>query len=250
MQKKKGRLAAGEGHPYVPGLVSIIIPVHDRKKLVNCLRAIEAQTYPMIETVLVEFRGLPAEKRNVGFMASEGEYVYFLDEDEYISPTVVEECVRKAEQGYDIVAVPVTKSVPNEYVARCIAIIRESTYKTMFFRRRVLERIGMFDPEYRLCDDVEIRLRALSAGYKVSAIETGSLVHDERVTLSDTLRKTLISRRGFRKLRQAYGRETYRRVVRAGFHRRRIFRELLASPAHILGVALILVMRFIARRIP
>ncbi|MEM2909608.1 MAG: hypothetical protein QXO01_00860 [Nitrososphaerota archaeon] len=239
-----------EEHLYVPELVSIIIPVHDRNKLANCLGAIRAQTYPRIETILVEFRGLPAEKRNVGFVASEGEYVYFLDEDEYISSTVVEECVKKARQGYDIIAVPVTKSVPNEYLAKCIAIIRESTYKTMFFKREVLKKIGLFDPRYRLCDDIEIRLRALNAGYKVSAIETGSLAHDERVTVTDTLRKTLLSRKAFRMLRQAYGRETYQKLVRTQFHRKRILRELLANPVHILGVALIVVMRFIARRMP
>ncbi|MEM3885056.1 MAG: glycosyltransferase [Nitrososphaerota archaeon] len=250
MDIKNEYRAANKGYSYVPGLVSIIIPVHDRNKLVNCLKAIETQTYPKIEVILVEFKGLPAEKRNIGFVASEGEYVYFLDEDEYISPTVVEECVKKAKEGYDIIAVPVIKSVPNEYLARCIAIIRESTYKTMFFKREVLENIGLFDPRYRLCDDIEIRLRALNAGYKVSVIDTGSLIHDERVTVTDTLRKTLLSRKAFKMLRQIYGRETYQKLVRTQFHRRRILRELLTSPAHILGVVLIMVVRFIARRIP
>ncbi|MCS7136149.1 MAG: glycosyltransferase [Nitrososphaerota archaeon] len=250
MYAKNRYRATSEEYSYVPGLVSIIIPVRDKNKLAKCLKAIETQTYPKIEIILVEFKGLPAEKRNIGFIASEGEYVYFLDEDEYISPEVVEECVKKAKEGYEIIAVPVIKSVPNEYLARCIAIIRESTYKTMFFKREVLKKIGLFNPTYRLCDDIEIRLRALNAGYKVATIETGSLIHDESITMTDTLRKTLLSRKAFRMLKQTYGREIYQRLVRTQFHRRRIFRELLASPIHILGVALIMIVRFIARRIP
>lgn len=242
--------ATNEEYSYVPGLVSIVIPVRDRNKLANCLKAIETQSYSKIEVILVEFKGFPVEKRNVGFIASEGEYVYFLDEDEYMSPSVVEECVKKAKEGYDMITVPVIKSVPNEYLAKCIAIIRESTYKTMFFKREVLENIGLFDPKYVLCDDIEIRLRALNAGYKVATIETGSLTHDERVTVTDILRKTLLSRKAFKMLRQAYGREIYQKLVRAQFHRRRIVRELLVNPVYVLGVVLIMVARFIARRIP
>ncbi len=250
MHVKNTRQTADKECSYIPGLVSIIIPVHNRNKLANCLKAVETQTYPKIEIILVEFKGLPAEKRNIGFIASEGEYVYFLDEDEYISPTVVDECVKKAREGYDMITVPVVKSVPNEYLARCIAIIRESTYKTMFFRREVFENIGLFDPKYKLCDDIEIRLRALNAGYKISSIETGNLVHDEHVTVTDILRKTLLSRKAFTIIGKTYGREAYQKLVRTQYHRRRILRELLASPAQILGVVLIMLVRFIARRIP
>lgn len=232
------------------GTVSIVIPVHDRDKLKNCLRAIESQTYKNIEVVLVEFRGLPAEKRNVGFDASEGEYVFFLDEDEYISPRVIEACVKLASNGYGIVAIPVKKKVPPGYVARCISIIRESTYKSMFFRRDVLEKTGLFDPRYMLCDDIELRLRALRAGFKMAQIEEGWMDHDEDVTLRSIITKTLISKKSFKRLREEYGKDTYASVVRAPYHRKRILKELLRSPKYIFGVLFMMFVRFVIRRIP
>lgn len=232
------------------GLVSIVIPVHNRKKLIKCLKAIESQTYKDIEVILIEFKGFPAEKRNIGFKASEGGYVFFLDEDEYISPTVIEECVKLASSGYGIVSVPVKKVVPPRYIARCISIVRESTYKSMFFRRDVLERIGLFDPSYVLCDDIEIRLRALRSGFRMAQIENGWMLHDEDVSLKDIIKKVIIARKSFRKLRLKYGSSIYADVIKASYHRRRIFKELVRKPMYIIGVLLIMFMRFLARRLP
>lgn len=231
-------------------MVSIIIPIHNWARAENCLREIRKQTYPSIEIITVEFKGFPAEKRNYGFRKSKGEYVYFLDEDEYISPTVVEECVAKSEEGYGLIAVPVVKKLVKSYIARCISITRESTFKWMFFKRCLLEDIGLFDPRFILCDDLDILQRVIRSEYKIGAISDGCLFHDEDVGLGGIMRKTILARGAFRKLKTKYGKSTFRSIVRTRFHRRRIARELLEKPKHIPGVALIMFMRFIIRRIP
>lgn len=48
----------------------------------------------------------------------------------------------------------------------------------MIFRRRVFERIGGFDPGFRLyCEDVDICLRTWLAGYKVVCVPSSGVVH-------------------------------------------------------------------------
>ncbi len=231
-------------------LVSIIIPVHNSIKAENCIRAIENQTYQNVEIIKVELEGFPAEKRNYGFKLSKGEYVYFLDEDEYLSAGAIEECVKKIEEGYDVVAVPVVKKPTKSYVANCIAIVRESTFKTMFFKREVLEKIGLLDPRFILCDDLEILQRALRSGYKVGAIANGYIVHDEDVGFNNVIQKTILSRRPFRLLKSTYGADSFSLIVRANFHRKRILKEVSRQPKYLPGVLFLMSTRFILRRIP
>ena len=230
-------------------LVSIIIPIHNPAKAENCIRAIQNQTYKNIEIIKIEFEGFPAEKRNYGLKLSKGDYVYFLDEDEYLTPTVVEECVNKAKEGYDIIAVPVIKKTAKSYVANCIAIIRESTTKTMFFKRSVLDKIGPLDPRFILADDMEILQRAIRAGFKVGTISS-HLVHDEEVGFTDIMRKTMFARTSFRLLKSTYGKKTFNSIFRASFHRRRILKEISKRPKYLPGVFLLMFVRFILRRMP
>lgn len=238
--------------PVSRGLVSIVIPVHDRSKLQNCLEALKSQTYRRVEVITVEFPGFPAEKRNFGYRRSKGEFVFFLDEDEYLNPTAIESCVRKVSEGFDVVAIPVIKKPVASYVDSCISIIRESTFKTLFFKREVLERVGLFDGRFVLCDDIDLLQRVLQAGFKIGYLSSrqGYMVHDEKTGLFGVLRKTLLSRRGFRLLRKRYGKQVYNRIVRIAFHRRRILSEILKRPAYLPGIFFVMLLRFLIRRLP
>ena len=105
-------------------MVSVIVPVYQVSDYVErCLRSVMAQTYSDIECIIVDDatkddsiekcerligeydgpilfriihheqnRGLSAA-RNTGFDAANGEYVYFLDSDDYITPDCIEELV-------------------------------------------------------------------------------------------------------------------------------------------------------------
>jgi glycosyltransferase involved in cell wall biosynthesis len=232
-------------------LVSIIIPVHDAQKVGHCLKALELQTYKAIEIIQVKFKGFPAEKRNYGFKKSRGAFVLFLDEDEYLSPTVIEECVQKAKEGYDLVSIPVRKRIGPGYKSQCIALIREGTFKAMFFKRDTLHRIGLLDPEFVLSDDVEIRERAIRNNCTMVTIGSGYIMHDETaVSVSSIIRKTVLTKEPFRKLKERYGSQAYQEIVRSGFERRRILSELLKKPKYIFGVSFIMFTRAVVRRIP
>jgi glycosyltransferase involved in cell wall biosynthesis len=232
-------------------LVSIIIPVHDVQKAGQCVKALELQTYKAIEIIQVKFRGFPAEKRNYGFKKSNGAFVLFLDEDEYLSPTVVEECVEKAKEGYDLVSIPVRKRIGNGYRSQCIALIREGTFKAMFFQRDTLCRIGLLDPEFVLSDDVEIRERAARDNCTTATIGNGYIMHDETVvSVTSIIRKTILGRRPFRKLKEKYGSKAFKEIVRSDFERRRILKGIMEKPKYAFGVFFIMLARAMIRRIP
>lgn len=109
-------------------LVSVIVPVYKTEKyLSKCVDSILAQTYPNLEILLID-DGSPdhcgkicdeyAKKdkrirvihndnhgvsysRNCGIKAATGEYLLFVDSDDYVNSTYAEELV-KSIQGYDI----------------------------------------------------------------------------------------------------------------------------------------------------
>lgn len=104
----------------VKGLISVIIPVYNVEKyLKECINSVLSQTYKNYEIILVddgstdtspeicdeyaekyecvrvihkENRGL-SHTRNTGLLASQGEYVYFLDSDDYIDSNAFDLCV-------------------------------------------------------------------------------------------------------------------------------------------------------------
>lgn len=111
--------------------VSVIIPVYNAEKYLDrCIESAVNQTYTDIEIILVNdgsadnsavICGLWAEKdsrikvihkqnegaglaRNTGLDAASGDYVLFIDSDDYIQPETVEHCVSAAERdGSEIV---------------------------------------------------------------------------------------------------------------------------------------------------
>lgn len=106
--------------------VSIIVPVYKVEKyLRECLDSIVNQTYTDLEIILVDDgspdtcgdiceeyaakddritvihkeNGGQADARNVGLKVSQGEYIYFLDSDDYVELNTIKELVQLAEQS-------------------------------------------------------------------------------------------------------------------------------------------------------
>lgn len=98
-------------------LVSVVIPYYNRKEKLNrALSSIYAQTYANVEVIVVDdFSTIPPDldsynfkyiinsknlgpglSRNVGCNSSSGQYIIFLDSDDYLAPTFIEKCIEKA----------------------------------------------------------------------------------------------------------------------------------------------------------
>lgn len=115
-------------------LVSVIVPVYNvRDYLEECVRSIVAQTYRDIEVILVDDgsadgsgelcdelasgdsrvtvyhkeNGGLSDARNFGIARCHGEWVAFVDSDDWVSPVFVEALLRAAlDSGCDISAIP------------------------------------------------------------------------------------------------------------------------------------------------
>jgi len=232
-------------------LVSIVIPVHNKEKAKICVEHIKRQTYQNIELILADFKWFPAEKRNYGYRKSKGSLILFLDEDEYMTPPTISACINKFKEGFGIVGIPQIKVEPKSYFEKCASILRENIAKPLFFKREVLEIVGIFRTEYVLCDDLDLLIRAFSAGYKLGIIgvEDGYILHDETNSLTSMLRKTFLVRRSYKKLQAEYG-ANLDVLTRKHSQRKRILNILVKQPVLILGTLFIMFVLFVVRRIP
>ncbi|MBO5477505.1 MAG: glycosyltransferase family 2 protein [Clostridia bacterium] len=111
-------------------LVSIIIPVYNVEEYINrCIDSVVGQTYNNLEIILVDDgtkdnsgiicdnrakedkrikvihkeNGGLGSARNSGIKNATGEYLLFLDSDDYIEKNTVEKMLKEAKKGYDIV---------------------------------------------------------------------------------------------------------------------------------------------------
>jgi len=112
-------------------LVSIVVPVYNVEQYLDrCLESIVNQTYKRTEIILVDDGSTDSSSamcdrwaaadsrvtvihkqngglgmaRNTGLDHASGEYIFFLDSDDYVDVTMVEKCVRNArENGAEVV---------------------------------------------------------------------------------------------------------------------------------------------------
>ena len=109
--------------------ISIIVPVYNAEKYLHrCIDSIIAQTYHVWELILVDDgstdssgkicdeyasldkritvchiqNGGPSRARNCGIDKSTGEYVYFVDADDWIEPTCIHDFIGRSNGSFDI----------------------------------------------------------------------------------------------------------------------------------------------------
>jgi glycosyltransferase involved in cell wall biosynthesis len=162
--------------------VSIIIPTYNSAAtLARCLESIRGQSHPSIEVIIVDSmsndatveiaadfgakaiqkESTPALARNLGVVNSTGKYVFFIDSDQVLSKSVVEECFQSCEsENAGMVRVPEVfigegfwSSCSAEW-KNCYVKVEQKysgsrnilTGEPRFFLKELITQAGMLDP--------------------------------------------------------------------------------------------------------
>jgi glycosyltransferase involved in cell wall biosynthesis len=182
-------------------LVSVIIPAYNSAKFVGgAIESVLAQTMQDFEIIVVddgskdetakaverfladsrvrylrqENRGLPGA-RNAGAKVSHGEYLAFLDADDYLAPNALQAMREKFEEsGSAWLNVGVLKLEGENRTIRhpglpesdlLLAILEDDFItRSPFYPRKEFFAIGMYDEEIRMREDWDINIRMIAAG--------------------------------------------------------------------------------------
>jgi glycosyltransferase involved in cell wall biosynthesis len=209
-----------------PPRVSVIIPTKNSAKTLNkCLQSINSQTFRQFEVIVVDAfsndqtpniaeknqvklmqtKGFQSKARNIGVKNSTGEFVLFLDSDQFLSKRVIEDCLNLcSKNGVGMVRVPEV-FVGNSFWSNCSAVWRnnydkvEALYgdhlglvhgKPRFFSRADLEMVGLFDESLLWGEDYDLYMRLKLQGVK-EEVCSSVLYHFEAVSLRQFLLKNL-----------------------------------------------------------
>ncbi|WP_452227708.1 glycosyltransferase family 2 protein [Lacinutrix sp. MEBiC02404] len=200
-------------------LVSIIIPTYNRALFIGeTLDSVLAQSYLNWECIVVDdgstdatieyvqtfvnknkrfnFYQRPLEKkkganacRNYGFEKSKGEFIIFLDSDDLLESTCIENRVKSLSSNSQITnEIPVFSMGIYEHQNKTEKIFNKDfdtikaylinfmigntpwTITCPFWRRDVFNELGGFDEDFKRLQDVDLHTRLLLKGYKIKRI--------------------------------------------------------------------------------
>jgi glycosyltransferase involved in cell wall biosynthesis len=183
-------------------LVSVIIPTRNSAATIEaCLKSIADQTYKPIEIIVVDRDSTDTTKTiakrytqhvynhgpersaqvNFGVTKATGEYVYKVDSDFILDSKVVEQCVAKAQTGFDAVVVHNSPDPSISWIAR-IRKFEVDMYKydlqhssARFLKKSVYQAIGGFNEAITAGEDYDFQNKLNRAGYKTSFIDAEAL---------------------------------------------------------------------------
>lgn len=198
-------------------LVSVIVPTFNSETyLEKCLKSIRAQTYPKLEVITVDnystdgtrkiarryadlilLKGKErSEQVNFGVRHARGKYVYRVDSDFVLEPTVVEEAVNLCEtKGYDAIIIHNTSDPSVSFWAKVRKFERdfyrndEFNVAARFLRKDVFEAIGGFDESLIAAEDYDLHNRLLTMSFKIGTIKAKEIHIGEPKSLAEVVRK-------------------------------------------------------------
>ncbi|WP_050033757.1 glycosyltransferase family 2 protein [Halorubrum halophilum] len=245
------------------GLVSVVLPTYGRPEfLVDAVESVDSQSYGPIEIVVVddhspdpieprledvsvgenrtlrcirheENRGASAA-RSTGIEASEGEFIAFLDDDDYWLPSKVERQVKAFERAGSDVGVVYTgqqfvvdgevtsvsrPTLEGDVTKDILCGATMSTFSAIMVRSEVYETVGGPDERFPCWQDREWLLR-LSTEYDFAVVSESVVVRrstdheqisDDFETKRDTAYPLFLET--FRPLAATYGQKYERRLV-------------------------------------
>jgi glycosyltransferase involved in cell wall biosynthesis len=205
--------------------VSIIVPTHNSgATLEQCLRSIHHQNYSPIEIILVDNlsidttiaiaaryktkiirrKSTPASARNMGIVNSTGKYVFLVDSDQVLSPSVIEQCVEACEdKGAGMVRVPEVfvgkdfwgscsaewKNIYGRVEQKCGATKNILAGDPRFFTKEAIVRAGMFNDGLVWGEDYDLYKRARRMNVRETWVKS-ELCHYEPTSIRKVLFKS------------------------------------------------------------
>lgn len=198
-------------------LVSIIIPTfNNQSTIANTLSSVYEQTYSDIEVIIVDdgstddsrnvipeyiqdkpFSRLisqinkgPSAARNLGFESSNGEYLVFLDADDIIAPTYIEECVRKFQATPSLgIVFSQTHLIDDQVGVFQLAdyspttIMQQNCFPiSAMIKAAIFREIGLFDTNIRYGEDWEMWIRYTQKNDYIYKIEKPLFFYRKRFT--------------------------------------------------------------------
>ena len=251
-------------------LVSVVIPTFNSERfLESCLKSIKAQRYSKIEVIVVDNYSSDSSRkiaqkygkvllkgperssqRNFGAENAKGDYLFFVDSDMKLSPSVIEECIVKLRE-VDAVIIPEI-SVGEGFWTKCKALERscyvgdDTIEAARFFRKDVFLKVGCFDMSITGQEDWDLHQRICKAGFRVARTNSFIWHHEGKLTLQ----KTMLKKHNYGKTLKLYATKhpkearAQSRLIRPAFIKN--WRRLAKDPVHASGMLFMKVCEFTA----
>jgi glycosyltransferase involved in cell wall biosynthesis len=195
--------------------ISIIIPTYNRKMLLQrAVRSVLYQTYCNIEIIIIDDhstdgsselisetfaneiregkililknsqnQGHPTSK-NLGISHASGDYIAFLDDDDYWMPDKLELQIKKMQAEDAEACFCSTLWVEdNKFLKQTTAINKNVSFEnggptsTWLIKKTLFKRVGLFDTTIPTNDDGELMVRINKSGTKITFVELPLYVH-------------------------------------------------------------------------
>lgn len=262
--------------------VSAVITTHNRLDLLKrAINSVKSQTYNNIECIVVSdnssdgtdeycssldgiiYIPIPAKEsrggnhaRNQGVLKAKGEYVAFLDDDDYWEPTKIEKQIELAEEkscGFIYCGAKIenvikgtieySNYVPSSYysgdVSRKILTSIFTTTSEILVKRDLIIKAGMFDENLKFWQEYELSIRLAQTTefhfieepltiYRIDANDKGRLTNKyiewkDAVKYINSKHKKLYEALDFKEMlcyKQLVWRESFTRCKNAGLKRK------------------------------
>ena len=266
-------------------LVSIVIPTfNSQDQIVDCLESVKKQTYKNIELIVVDsfstdntpkiakkygkvisFGRDPEQKnifavpyqRNFGMNKGKGKYLYYIDSDMRLTPTVVETCV-KLIRNENAAAVIVPEEARGEgFWAECRTLEktcynaspRSYTDSARFVRREIWHKMGGLDATLGGGDDWDFQHRLDTNGYKTVKSPVNIIHYDGNLKMSKILRKEFIYGKNTLSYFKKYSNDKAYLFKQYSFLRKDFLLnsgKLLKDPTHAVGLFVMKTIEYLA----
>jgi glycosyltransferase involved in cell wall biosynthesis len=265
-------------------LVSVIIPVYNSARTLDkCIESVVNQTYKNWEIIIIDSdstdgtreialkwckrykdhcrycnirKKSQAAKRNYGVRVAKGERCFFVDSDMYLTPHVLEEGIRKINEGYDAIGFKLYFNLKRKgYIAKCIFhYIHPKDYDPLkakpmsinLLKRELYFQLGGQDETTQYLEDLDFMLKMKSAGLRRASINEFAL-HDQTLSLKQlvyaSLRKVVAERKLAKKWKEFWPITTGRQLNLGVL----ILRCALNHPIYIPGIMLVAIVQMIIR---